>query len=47
MLEAGCASHAPLSPKIGGKSNMNGMSNNICRDIDKRIDMPARPMLWK
>lgn len=47
ILEAGCAIQAPVSPQIGGNSKMNGMSNNIWRDMDKNIEIPARPMLWK
>ena len=47
MLDTGCAIHAPVSPQIGGNSKMNGMSNNIWRDMDKNIEIPARPMLWK
>ncbi len=47
MLETGWASHAPISPHIGGNSKMNGMSSKIWRDSDKNIETPARPMLWK
>ena len=47
MLDTGCAIQAPVSPHIGGNSKMNGMSSKIWRDNDKKIDTPARPMLWK
>ena len=47
MLDTGWANQAPLSCHIGGNMKMNGMSSNIWRDSDKKIDTPARPMLWK
>lgn len=46
-LDTGCASQAPFNCHIGGNSNMNGIRSKIWRDRDRKIDMPARPILWK
>ena len=44
---AGMLAQMPQSPKKCGKMNINGRRNSSCLVSDRKIDVPAYPMLLK